>query len=172
MPGALSYLIEKVEGLEKTAQSLLNRQEECCSPHWMDVDELCDYIPSHPVKQTVYGWVSDKQIPHHKINKALVFLQSEIDDWMKHCGNKSIEKQIQNITKITNNMKKKAVPAILIHLDWIETIKCLSHEQIGTFIIAMLDYANTGKEPKFKDNSMQALFISFKKADRSRQEKL
>ena len=93
MPGALSYLIEKVESLEKTAQSLLNRQKECCSPHWMDVNELCNYIPSHPVKQTVYGWVSDRQIPHHKINKALVFLQSEIDDWMKHCGNKSIEKQ-------------------------------------------------------------------------------
>lgn len=93
MPGALSYLIEKVESLEKTAQSLLNRQGESCLPHWMDVDELCNYIPSHPVKQTVYGWVSDKQIPHHKINKALVFLQSEIDDWMKHCGNKSIEKQ-------------------------------------------------------------------------------
>lgn len=93
MPGALSYLIEKVEGLEKTAQNLLNRQEECCSPHWMDVDELCNYIPFHPVKQTVYGWVSDRQIPHHKINKALVFLQSEIDDWMKHCGKKSIEKQ-------------------------------------------------------------------------------
>ena len=95
MPGALSYLIEKVEGLEKTAQSLLNRQEECCSPHWMDVDELCNYIPSHPVKQTVYGWISDKQIPHHKINKALVFLQSEIDDWMKQCGNKRLEKQRQ-----------------------------------------------------------------------------
>ena len=46
MPGALSYLIEKVEGLEKTAQSLLNRQEDCCSSHWMDVDELCNYIPS------------------------------------------------------------------------------------------------------------------------------
>ena len=54
-------------------------------------------------------------------------------------------------------MKKKTVPAILIHLDWIETIKCLSHEQIGAFI------------PKFKDNSMQALFISFKKQiDRDR----
>jgi hypothetical protein len=96
MPGALSYLIEKVEGLERTAKSLLNRQEDNCLPHWMDVDELCNYIPSHPVKQTVYGWVSDRQIPHHKINKALVFLQSEIDDWMKHCGNKSIEKQRQN----------------------------------------------------------------------------
>lgn len=82
MPGALSYLIEKVEGLEKTAQSLLNRQEESCSPHWMDINELCNYIPSHPVKQTVYGWVSDKQIPHHKISKALVFLLSEIDELM------------------------------------------------------------------------------------------
>ena len=51
MPGALSYLIEKVEGLEKTAQSLLNRQGESSLPHWMDIDELCDYIPSHPVSQ-------------------------------------------------------------------------------------------------------------------------
>ena len=99
MQGALSYLIEKVEGLEKTAQSLLNRQGESSLPHWMDIDELCDYIPSHPVKQTVYGWVSDKQIPHHKINKALVFLQSEIDDWMKQCGKKSIEKQRLNSQK-------------------------------------------------------------------------
>ena len=99
MPGALSYLIEKVEGLEKAAQSLLNRQEKSSLLHWMDVDELCNYIPSHPVKQTVYGWVSDKQIPHHKINKALVFLQSEIDDWMKQCGNKRLEKQRQNSQK-------------------------------------------------------------------------
>jgi len=73
MPGALSYLIEKVEGLEKTAQSLLNRQEECCSPHWMDVDELSDYIPSHPVKQTVYGWVSDKQIPTPQDQQSIGF---------------------------------------------------------------------------------------------------
>ena len=45
MPGALSYLIWKVEGLEETIQT------------------------------------------YHKINKALAFLQSEIDDWMKqrHC---------------------------------------------------------------------------------------
>ena len=57
------------------------------------------YLTSHPVKQTVYGWVSDKQIPHHKINKALVFLQSEIDDWMKQCGNKRLEKQRQNSQK-------------------------------------------------------------------------
>ncbi len=87
MPGALSYLIWKVEGLEETIQTLRNKQQAVNSPHWMDIDELWSYIPSHPVKQTVYGWVSNKQIPYHKINKALAFLQSEIDDWMKqrHC---------------------------------------------------------------------------------------
>ena len=47
------------------------------------MDELCAYLPSHPAKQTVYGWVSAKQIPVHKINKALAFLQSEIDEWLK-----------------------------------------------------------------------------------------
>ena len=35
MPGALSYLIEKVEGLEKTTLSLLNRQDESSFPHWI-----------------------------------------------------------------------------------------------------------------------------------------
>ena len=87
MPGALSYLIAKVENLEETVQSLRYKQQASNLPHWMDIDELCSYVPSHPVKQTVYGWVSNKQIPYHKINKASACLQSEIDDWMKqsHC---------------------------------------------------------------------------------------
>ena len=40
MPGALSYLIEKVEGLEKTAQSLLNRQD------WLSSEGLTSCHPS------------------------------------------------------------------------------------------------------------------------------
>ena len=56
MPNALSYLIKTVEELQSTVKAF---------------------------KQTVYGWVSAKQIPVHKINKALAFLQSEIDDWLK-----------------------------------------------------------------------------------------
>ena len=63
MPGALSYLIAKVENLEETVQSLRYKQQASNLPHWMDIDELCSYVPSHPVKQTVYGWVSNKQIP-------------------------------------------------------------------------------------------------------------
>ena len=79
MPNALSYLIESVEALQSKVNALQHKQASN-SPKWMDIDELCAYLPSHPAKQTVYGWVSTKQIPVHKINKALAFLQSEIDD--------------------------------------------------------------------------------------------
>ena len=82
MPNALSYLIKTVEELQSTVKAL-QHQQASDSPKWMDIDELCAYLPSHPAKQTVYGWVSAKQIPVHKINKALAFLQSEIDDWLK-----------------------------------------------------------------------------------------
>ena len=67
MPNALSYLIKTVEELQSTVKALQHKQASD-SPKWMDIDELCAYLPSHPV---------------HKINKALAFLQSEIDDWLK-----------------------------------------------------------------------------------------
>ena len=85
MPGALSYLIKSVEELKRTVNVL----QDSNKPKWMDMDELCAYLPSHPAKQTVYGWVSAKQIPVHKINKALAFLQSEIDEWLKSKSCKS-----------------------------------------------------------------------------------
>lgn len=83
MPKALSFLIEKVVVLQNKVESLQSKQASD-QPRWMDMEELCAYLPSHPAKQTVYGWVSNKQIPVHKINKALAFLQSEIDDWLKN----------------------------------------------------------------------------------------
>jgi excisionase family DNA binding protein len=49
---------------------------------WMNMAELCNYIPDHPAKQTVYGWVSNGTIPNHKGGKKLRFLKSEIDLWL------------------------------------------------------------------------------------------
>lgn len=57
MPNALSYLIKTVEELQSTVKALQHKQA-IDSPKWMDIDELCAYLPSHPAKQTVYGWVS------------------------------------------------------------------------------------------------------------------
>ena len=50
---------------------------------WMNLQELCDYLPDHPKPQTVYSWVSNKVIPVNKGSKHLRFLKSEIDQWLK-----------------------------------------------------------------------------------------
>ena len=71
----------------------------------MDIDELCAYLPSHPAKQTVYGWVSAKQIPVHKINKALAFLQSEIDDWLKNKSHKTQDDLMEEARRFVESKK-------------------------------------------------------------------
>ncbi len=104
IPCALSYLIKSVEDLRKTV-SILQRQQTSNQPKWMDMDELCAYLPSHPAKQTVYGWVSAKQIPVHKINKALAFLQSEIDEWLKSKSYTSKSDLMQQAVDFVNAKK-------------------------------------------------------------------
>ncbi|KAB4186435.1 helix-turn-helix domain-containing protein [Bacteroides uniformis] len=104
MPNALSYLIESVEALQSKVNALQNKQASN-SPKWMDIDDLCAYLPSHPAKQTVYGWVSAKQIPVHKINKALAFLQSEIDDWLKNKSHKTQDELMEEARRFVESKK-------------------------------------------------------------------
>lgn len=58
---------------------------------WFDLKSLCEYLPSKPSQQTVYGWTCNSEIPYHKIGKKLHFLKSEIDAWLK--GGKHDTKQ-------------------------------------------------------------------------------
>ena len=83
MPKAMAYLINKVEALEK---KLLEKNEVPTTPadKWFNIDELKDYLPDHPAKQTIYGWVSKREIPFHKGGKKLRFLQSDIDAWLSN----------------------------------------------------------------------------------------
>lgn len=84
MPGALSLLIQKVENLQNTVDHLSSKLEQKPADRWMSIEDLMEYIPSHPKKQTVYEWVSKRLIPYHKYQNAkeLVFLQSEIDAYL------------------------------------------------------------------------------------------
>jgi predicted DNA-binding transcriptional regulator AlpA len=50
---------------------------------WMNLQELCEYLPDRPQKATVYSWCSNSLIPVNKSTKKLRFLKSEIDAWMK-----------------------------------------------------------------------------------------
>ena len=109
MPKALSYLINKVETLQQEVNTLRNKQQVSESPRWMNIDELCAYHPSHPKKQTVYEWVSKKTIPYHKMTKGLMFLQSEIDEWLKSGARKTEEDLMREAQAFINSKKSLCV---------------------------------------------------------------
>lgn len=88
MPDALSEILSRLGNLE-IMMSNINKPN--CSPVVEDqrfnIQELCEYLPTKPKKQTVYGWVSAKppKIPYHKKGE-LYFLKSEIDAWLAEDG--------------------------------------------------------------------------------------
>ena len=80
LPQAMAYLIQKVERLESILSKPNLVQSE--SDKWFNVQELCEFLPDKPARQTVYGWIGQKLIPYHKKEKKLQFLKSEIDAWL------------------------------------------------------------------------------------------
>lgn len=92
----MAYLITKVEALEK----LLTKSEVPAAPvdKWLNIDELKGYLPDHPAKATIYGWVSKREIPYHKGGKKLRFLKSDIDAWLSN-GKRKSESELENEAK-------------------------------------------------------------------------
>ncbi len=109
VPKALSILIYKVETLLQDVNNLRKKERASESPRWMNIDELCAYHPSHPKKQTVYEWVSKKSIPYHKMTKELMFLQSEIDEWLKRGAKKSEDDLMREAREFVLSKKGKEV---------------------------------------------------------------
>ena len=58
---------------------------------WLDINELCQYLPDKPAKPTVYQWVSEMKIPCHRGTKKLRFLKSEIDNWLMQGRRKTVQ---------------------------------------------------------------------------------
>jgi len=81
-PTELEILIEN--SVKKVLAELKELKQEETPDKWMNLNELCNYLPDRPSKPTVYSWVNQKNIPVHKGGKKLRFLKSEIDIWLKN----------------------------------------------------------------------------------------
>lgn len=81
LPQAVSMLINEVKELKFLLQTN-NQASVEPSNRWFNLEELCEYLPDRPAKQTVYGWIGQRIIPFHKKGKKLQFLKSEIDQWL------------------------------------------------------------------------------------------
>ena len=81
LPQAVAFLISEVQELKLFLKTNNSVQVEP-SNKWFNLQELCEYLPDRPARQTVYGWIGQKLIPYHKKGKKLQFLKSEIDSWL------------------------------------------------------------------------------------------
>jgi len=84
LPKLVSELNEKVDKLLS-----LQEQPEEEPDRFLNLNQLIDYLPEKPARQTVYGWVNYRKIPYHKEGKKLLFRKSEIDQWLRN-GRKKI----------------------------------------------------------------------------------
>lgn len=93
LPQAVGVLINEVRELKelvvrKTNDALPDKEV------WLDLQELRAYLPNHPAQTTIYSWVAQKTIPYHKKGKKLIFLQKEIDNWLREENQSDTEKQV------------------------------------------------------------------------------
>lgn len=82
LPHEVSELRKEISALKSLILSIKATPEKEPLPEYLDIDQLRDYLPSKPARQTVYGLVSAKKIPFHKFNGKLFFSRQEVDVWL------------------------------------------------------------------------------------------
>jgi len=48
----------------------------------MTMEDLRDFLPENPARQTVYIWVNEGKIPCEKYGRRLYFRKTDIDRWI------------------------------------------------------------------------------------------
>ena len=51
---------------------------------WLSVDEIAAYLGIK--RDTVYRWISERNLPSHKIGRLWKLQKEEIDEWVKSGG--------------------------------------------------------------------------------------
>lgn len=107
MPEMLAAIAQKLESIESKVDNLTipsNKEEK---DEWFNLKGLCDYLPSHPAEQTVYGWTSTHFIPFHKKGKSIAFRKSEIDQWLQQSHRKSKSDLMLEASQFVNKKRIK-----------------------------------------------------------------
>jgi predicted DNA-binding transcriptional regulator AlpA len=64
----------------------------------LDLNELVDYLPSHPSKEAVYYWIKNNTIPYIKSTVGKIhFSKNEIDRWIQKGKNKLKRKKLKEV---------------------------------------------------------------------------
>lgn len=83
LPKVMTLILSKLDALEDAVSKLEKFAPEEKTV-WLNVSELCAYLPSHPREQTVYSWTCTRKIPFHKKGRSIMFNRAEIDHWLQN----------------------------------------------------------------------------------------
>lgn len=61
---------------------------------WHSVDEIADHLGIK--RDTVYKWISERQMPGHKIGRLWKFNKMEVDEWVISGGANVSSKDNEN----------------------------------------------------------------------------
>lgn len=104
MPQMIATLLHEVVALREHLHQFVKPTEDKPGMQWLNVDELREYLPSHPQKQTIYSWTSTRRIPFHKKGRSIMFDKAEIDAWLQESDRiKSVEEIEREATSFINN---------------------------------------------------------------------
>jgi len=96
---------------EETLQEFFNKevQPNEQTDTWLNLRQLCEYLPNKPARATVYGWIRTKRIPHYKgeKDKTLRFSKSEINDWLRKGKRMTESELLAEALEYSNRKLKK-----------------------------------------------------------------
>ena len=78
-------------------ESVMEDRSACAWPpadRWLSVDEIAAYLGIK--RDTVYKWISEKQMPAHRMGRLWKFRKEEVDEWVKTGGAGDNEKRKEN----------------------------------------------------------------------------
>ncbi len=73
------------------------RLESVMEDRWLSVDEISAYLGIK--RDTVYKWISEKQMPAHRMGRLWKFRKDEVDEWVKIGGASEKDNEDPNPTK-------------------------------------------------------------------------
>lgn len=60
------------------------KEIDVMSDRWLSVEEIAEYLGVS--KDTVYAWISKRNMPAHRIGRLWKFKTEEVDEWVRSGG--------------------------------------------------------------------------------------
>jgi excisionase family DNA binding protein len=70
--------------IEKGHYDAKREWRQIMEDRWLSVDEIADHLGIK--RDTVYKWISERNMPGHKIGRLWKFNKMEVDEWVKSSG--------------------------------------------------------------------------------------